>query len=87
MDEISDKINQIISRIKDIHTEKKKDITISNIAGCLRASYYRAQMGKEVSEKMVLGSRIMRSFRGISKKKWLGKDTFATMNMSSNTVK
>jgi len=56
MDEISDKINQIISRIRDIHSEKKREITISNIAGCLRASYYRATMGKEVSEKMIMGS-------------------------------
>ena len=63
MDKITEKINEIITKVRDRYREKEREITVSRIATCLRASYYTIEAGKEMSEKMIMGTELHTHFQ------------------------
>jgi len=48
-------LEQMLEEIRTTATEKKRDVSVSSIARCLRESYYSAVVPKEVTVNMVAG--------------------------------
>jgi CRISPR/Cas system-associated exonuclease Cas4 (RecB family) len=56
MDEIIELVNDVMSKVKDLYALKRREITITLLASCLRMSYYNVSQGKSITEKMVIGT-------------------------------
>lgn len=54
--DLTDILHTIISQLRELNIEYKKNrISYSELAYCLRASYYGAIYGKEITDKILLG--------------------------------
>ena len=56
MEQITEFINEAMNRVKDLYALKRKELTVTSLTSCLRMSYYHIVHGKNVSEKMVMGT-------------------------------
>ena len=56
MEQITEFINDAMNRVKDLYALKRKELTVTSLTSCLRMSYYHIVHGKNVSEKMVIGT-------------------------------
>jgi CRISPR/Cas system-associated exonuclease Cas4 (RecB family) len=56
MEQITEIVNEVMKRVKDLYALKRREITVTSLTSCLRMSYYYITQGKNVSEKMVIGT-------------------------------
>ena len=56
MEQITEIVNNLMNRMKDLYALKKRELTVTSLSSCLRMSYYYATQGKTMSEKMVAGT-------------------------------
>lgn len=56
MEQITELINEIMNRVKDLYALKRRELTVTSLTSCLKMSYYHITQGKSVSEKMVVGT-------------------------------
>jgi CRISPR/Cas system-associated exonuclease Cas4 (RecB family) len=56
MEQITELINDVMVKVKNLYEQKRRELTVSLLAQCLRMSYYYVTRGKDVTEKMVAGS-------------------------------
>jgi CRISPR/Cas system-associated exonuclease Cas4 (RecB family) len=56
MEQITEIINDVMNKVKDLYALKRREITVTSLTSCLRMSYYYITQGKSVSEKMIRGT-------------------------------
>jgi CRISPR/Cas system-associated exonuclease Cas4 (RecB family) len=56
MEQIINLINDVMNRVKDLYSLKRRELTVTSLTSCLRMSYYYIIQGKSVSEKMIVGT-------------------------------
>lgn len=56
MEQLTELINNIMNRVKDLYALKRRELTVTSLTSCLRMSYYYITQGKSVSEKMIVGT-------------------------------
>ena len=56
MEQITEIVNDLMNKMKDMYASKRKELTVTSLSSCLRMSYYYATQGKTISEKMVVGT-------------------------------
>ena len=56
MESITNLINDVMNKMKDLYTLKRRELTVTSLTSCLRMSYYYITQGKNVSEKMIMGT-------------------------------
>jgi CRISPR/Cas system-associated exonuclease Cas4 (RecB family) len=56
MEQIYELVNDIMNKVKDLYVLKRRELTVTSLASCLRMSYYHITQGKSISEKMVVGT-------------------------------
>jgi hypothetical protein len=56
MEQITEIVNDLMNRVKDLYASKRRELTVTSLSSCLRMSYYYATQGKTISEKMVAGT-------------------------------
>jgi len=56
MEQLTEFINEVMNRVKDLYALKRRELTVTSLTSCLRMSYYHIVHGKNVSEKMVMGT-------------------------------
>jgi CRISPR/Cas system-associated exonuclease Cas4 (RecB family) len=56
MEQITEFINELMGKMKDLYVLKRREITVTSLSSCLKMSYFYAVQGKSVSEKMIVGT-------------------------------